>query len=43
MQPLTPRPGLIGQWEQLVGPGATPAENGLVLGTALLVGHLVGD
>lgn len=29
--PLLPRSGLIGLWDRLVGPGATPAENGLII------------
>lgn len=27
-----PRPGPVGAWDRLVGPGATAAENGLILG-----------
>ncbi|MBU0552446.1 hypothetical protein KKF91_05940 [Myxococcota bacterium] len=36
--PPEPRPGLAGAWDRFVGPGATPAEQGLALGFALLAG-----
>jgi hypothetical protein len=36
-----PRAGLAGEWDKLIGPGATTAEAGLILGTALAAGLAV--
>lgn len=35
-RPYTPRPGILGVWDRLAGPGATPAENVLNLTWTLL-------
>ena len=37
---LSPRVGLLGLWDRLIGPGATPAENTLVVVSSLLGGVL---
>ncbi|MCU4741312.1 hypothetical protein [Natronoglomus mannanivorans] len=34
--PLEPRAGVVGYWDRLVGPTATPAEQGLTIATASL-------
>ena len=39
--PPPPRPGLIGQWDSFIGPGATPAELTLIILAALAGGLLV--
>lgn len=38
----SPRSGLLGLWDRLVGPGMTPAENALVLGVSFVSAGLVG-
>jgi len=36
--PPEPRPGLAGAWDKFIGPGATPAENWLIVGSAVVGG-----
>ncbi|MFQ5342951.1 MAG: hypothetical protein ACE5F6_15545 [Anaerolineae bacterium] len=36
--PPEPRPGLAGAWDRFIGPGATPAENWLIVGSAVVGG-----
>jgi hypothetical protein len=39
---MTPRPGLKGVWDRLVGPGMTPGENYLVLSSGILGALIAG-